>query len=76
MARTSLFGPKDGGDRVQGGLTSAGASAFELARVELFQLVTKVTGRMPAGVSDGDTIEYLARGRRVTRAILKGEHAV
>lgn len=43
--------------RVQGVLTKTGARAFERTRKELAQLVGVKSGE----VSDGDTIEYLAR---------------
>lgn len=63
MANTSIFGSKDGGDRVQGTLTRDGAAAFERVRARIALYVRRLSGRDVA-VSDGETIEYLARGER------------
>lgn len=74
MARTSLFGSKHGGDRVQGDLTEEGARLFEVARDALQKLAKRHAGR-DHGVSDGEVIEYLARfyvdGRDLTVRALK-----
>lgn len=61
MARTSLFGPKDGGERVQGELSRTGTHLFERARKELAKLAKIEWSR----VSDSDVIEYLARDRKM-----------
>jgi hypothetical protein len=61
MPRVSCFGNKDGGARVQGDLSPAGSAAFERARSRVSAYLRRVTGRAWS-VSDGDTIEFLARG--------------
>jgi len=61
VARLSIFGPKPGNYRVQGKLTRDGLRMFDLARRQLAQLV----GKKPAEVSDGDTIEFLSRGKKL-----------
>lgn len=53
--------------RRQGLLTPEGSGDFELARERLAKLV----GWPPDSVSDGDTMEYLARGDKDTRAYLR-----
>ena len=73
MARTSIFGEKDG-DRVQGELTSVGSADFEHARSKLADIVFKIAGVRPKSVSDGDTIEFLARGEAETKVFLKDRY--
>jgi hypothetical protein len=51
-------------------MTPAGLKAFEQARRELGKLYAAVTGRTIAQVSDGDTVEFLARGAEETRKYL------
>lgn len=68
MGRDSIFREKIGGDRYQGIVTKVGAAAFERARARL----AKLAERDVAGISDADTIEYLARGEENTIAYLKG----
>lgn len=65
--RQSIFRGKDKlHGRLQGILTPLGMARFEAARVRLARL----TGRKAKDVSDGDTIEYLARGEDETRVYL------
>lgn len=68
MPRTSIFGSKRKSDRVQGILTPVGTRRFEHAR----QRLARLAGRETELVSDGDVIEYLARGEVETRKILGG----
>lgn len=74
--RTSIYGPKDGGDRVQGVMTRTGSRLFEHARQRLNMLAKKHAGR-DYGVSDGETIEFLARclaeGEQAAIAAIKRE---
>lgn len=65
MSHRSIFSPKDG-DRFQGETTATGSAAFEAARHRLGRLA----GRASDLVSDGDTMEYLARGDDETRLYL------
>lgn len=58
MGWPSIYRPKTGGKRVQGGLTKQGSREFEKARAAL----AKLAKRPIAKVSDADTIEYLACG--------------
>lgn len=52
--------------RVQGVLTKPGSERFEAARARLTRLA-----KWPRPASDGDTIEYLARGHYATKQYLK-----
>ena len=52
--------------RYQGIVTPLGAGLVEQARIRLALLV----GRLPSQVSDGDTIEYLARGDKDARTYI------
>ena len=56
--RASIYAPKDG-DRYQGVCTAEGSRRFERVRAALAKRYNM------SSVSDGDTIEYLAR--RATR---------
>lgn len=56
--------------RVQGWLTEDGRRAFEEAREQLRHLHWKHTGREKS-MSDGDVIEYLARGMRAALRQIK-----
>lgn len=67
MGRPTLFGPKRGGRRVQGLLTREGTRLFKAARAR----VAGLWGKPQRIVSDGDVIEYLARGDDGTRVYLK-----
>jgi hypothetical protein len=69
--RRSIFGDKDDGARVQGMLTKKGGQAFEWKRQELAALYERIVGRSPGTVSDGDTIEFIARGEAETRKHLE-----
>lgn len=72
MGRPSVFEGKDRSSKlVKGLMTPAGWLAFELARVDLGKLYAAVMGSTIKGVSDGDTVEYLARGHRATKAYLR-----
>lgn len=76
MARTgpgrrSIFGDKDDGVRVQGMLTRKGGQSFEWKRQELAALYKRIVQREPGTVSDGDTIEFIARGEQETRRHLE-----
>lgn len=56
--RPSIFGPKDGTQRIYAsGLTKRGAQLFKAAKARLKKLA-----KWPGTVSDGDAIEYLVRG--------------
>lgn len=67
-----MFRGKDRrGHWIQGILTPAGELAFELARRKLGELYAVAMGKAIENVSDGDTIEYLARGHQATRAYLE-----
>lgn len=55
--------------RFQGVLTPAGAAKFEAARARLADLA----GLEAAKASDGNTVEYLARGEKDTIAYLKAK---
>lgn len=66
MGHPSAFGTKDG-RRVQGVLTKDGTIRFEAARKRLAILLHK----LPAQVSDGNVIEYLARGEAASKKVLK-----
>lgn len=69
--RRSIFGDKDDGVRVQGMLTKRGGQSFEWKRQELGALYERIVGRSPGTVSDGDTIEFIARGEAETRKHLE-----
>lgn len=71
LGRPSIFRGKT--HDIHGLVTTVGSAAFEQARQELADLYAQVHGREFAAVSDGDTMEYLARGRAETRTYL--EHA-
>jgi len=58
MARPAIFGTKHHKARYQGILSEEGAARFEQARVRLAELVGWAIDR----VSDGDVMEYMARG--------------
>lgn len=61
VGRAAIFPGKDG-DRVQGGLTTAGSTRFEQARRRL----AKLAAWEVEDVSDADTIEFLAIGEAAT----------
>jgi hypothetical protein len=66
MPWPSIFTPKNPKHHVTvGGLTNAGARAFEQARTKL----KKLSGQ--SRVSDADVLEYLARGEAETRKVLE-----
>lgn len=67
MARPAIFRGKLPENNVHGMLTKDGAKAFAARRRELAALVDW----KPARVSDGDVIEFLARGEKPTKAYLK-----
>lgn len=67
MARPSMFGPREGGERVQGVLTKTATQLFERARRRLAEISGWDWGRC----SDADVIEFLARGEADTRAYFK-----
>ena len=56
--RVVIFRDKVDGSRYQGVVTPVGAVAFEAARERLARLAKL----KPTAVSDGDCIEFLARG--------------
>lgn len=60
--------------RVNGILSHAGAVAFEQARKRLRELYREIVGHQPGSVSDGDCVEYLARGPDETRRYLLKLH--
>lgn len=66
MPWPSVFKPKNPKHHITvGGMTNAGARAFEQARRRL-QKLSKVSR-----VSDADVVEYLARGEEETRKVLE-----
>ena len=66
----SIFRGKDRlTGRVQGLLTRFGRARVEAARKPL----AKLTGRKASTISQGDLIEYLARGDENTKAYLAGK---
>lgn len=65
--RPSIFGSKDGGERIQGVLTPVGSVRFNQAR----QRLAKIAGWEPEDVSDADTAEFLARGEAATIKLLR-----
>lgn len=69
MGRPTIFG-KFGAKskRYQGAVTPGGEVAFEAARRRLAALVSWPVTQ----VGDGDVFEYLARGDKETRRLLKG----
>lgn len=71
--RKSVF--RDKSVHIHGKVTKAGAKAFEEAADALRHLVALLTRREveDVHVSDGDVIEYLARGHRATADYLKRE---
>lgn len=64
MGRPTIFKGKKG-DRYQGAVTPVGSRGFEAARKRLARLAGLKTA------SDGDTIEYLARGHAASAKYLK-----
>jgi len=64
LGKPSIFVDKVA--RVQGVLSRPGSKRFEQARGRLTKLAS-----WPTPASDGDTIEYLARGEQATRKYLK-----
>lgn len=72
MARPAVFDGKDRRSRpIQGIVTAAGSRAFERARLKLGALYARIMGRTIEKISDGDTVEYLARGHQATQAYLE-----
>jgi hypothetical protein len=65
--RPTIFGSKNGGRRASGLISRIGALRFEEAR----QRLAKLAGWEDRAVSDGETIDYLARGEKATREFLK-----
>lgn len=63
MSRPTIFGDKSTGTRKQGVITAKGETAFQAARKRLAKLV----GWPESRVSDGDVIEFMARGEAATR---------
>jgi len=68
--RPSIFPGKDPRTRIQGILTTTGGREFERQRRRLGALYTEITGLTIASVSDGDVVEFCARGDAATRAYL------
>jgi len=66
MGRPSLFRDKQGGTRIQGILTKAGARKFEEHRARL----AVIASRPRKLISHADVIEYLAIGEQATRDYL------
>jgi hypothetical protein len=72
MPKSPIFGNAVGvGDRVQGNITPVGSSRFEQARKRL----AKLADREVEQVSDGETIDYLARGHDATVKFLEKQRA-
>jgi hypothetical protein len=67
----SMFRDKADGVWINGRITKAGARAFDRARRRAAGLYEQVHGHEPSGVSDADTIEFLARGPEATRLSLE-----
>ena len=66
FGRPCIFGSKYDGDVIQGAITKVGSQRFEAARQELATLAAWKLSH----VSDGDTIEFLARGVEETKRFL------
>lgn len=62
----SIFGGKVDGSRYQGVVSVAGSIRVEAMRDRL----AKLAGRLPEQTSDGDVLEYLARGEKETQRII------
>lgn len=77
MAQTNrsgcLFGPKSSRTRFQGILSKKGGLALERARSRLWALYREVFGIDPTRISDGDVVEYLARGDEDCRQELEAK---
>lgn len=80
MPRQSIFTEpgelKDKTDKtlwVRGILTTTGMARFEAARKRLDQLYRRIFGHVASeqGMSDADTVEYLARGERASEQYLR-----
>lgn len=68
--RPSLFGLKQGGLWISGGLSEEGSQLFEHKRQELEALLRR--HKSEARVSKADVVEYLLRGKQATIAAIKG----
>lgn len=72
MGRASIFrGKMKNGKRIQGIITKEAGADFERHRKALARLYREVYGRAPVVVSDGDAVEYLARGAEKTAAYMR-----
>ena len=67
MGRPSVFRDKNKRNRVVGILTDTGAEKFNAAR----QRLSVLSGMDVELVSDGDVVEFLARGANATREYLR-----
>ncbi len=67
--RMSIFGSKKGGMRIQGEISREAIVPFKAARSRLAKLA-KVEADT---VSQADTVEFLSRGEKETRAVLKSK---
>lgn len=74
MGRASIFRGKIDGPRIQAIVTRDGRRAFDRRRAALARLWTEVTGRFAVGISDADTVEYLARGEAATEDYIRRHH--
>lgn len=71
----AMFVPKDKATRFQGIMTAHGRKRFEEQRRKLTRMFRDVMGYDNGGASDGDVVEYLARGEADTRHYLKSRAA-
>lgn len=71
--RRAVFRGKMTTAQVHGILTPVGHDAFETAREQLRGLYRRILRTYPPNITDGDTIEALARGWPATRAYLEAE---
>ncbi len=71
MSCGNVFKGKATERKVQGIMTELGWRRFEVARRQLGAIYMSVVGRELARVSDGDVVEFLARGEDETRRYLR-----
>jgi len=70
--RTSMFGDKAEGLRIQGVLSRAGGVVFEHARIDLARIYEDATGTpWKSKVSDADVVEFLALGDELAEAYFR-----
>ncbi len=71
MPKASIFEGKDPKTRFQGLTTPEGGKKLDAKRRELAKIYLDVVGESYGTISDGDVVEYMARGAKDTIAYLK-----